>query len=172
VGHNLPASEVLAVERYQSYFEQVERLPKDRDSYGLIHFDAHEANFFIDPAGRITLFDFDDCCYNWFIYDIAIVLFYKVMGNPDIPAFTEEFMTHFLRGYSRENHLDPKWLKAIPIFLKMREIDLYAVIHRSFDVENLEDPWCMRYMKDRKRLIEDDVPYINFNFQSLAHLLR
>ena len=49
-------------------------------------------------------------------------------------------MLPFLTGYSRENPLETRRLNGIPYFLKLREIDLYAVIHRSFDVENLDDP--------------------------------
>jgi Ser/Thr protein kinase RdoA (MazF antagonist) len=123
---------------------------------------------FVDEAGTITLFDFDDCNYSWFANDIAIVLFYIAMWKEDVQAYTREFMTHFLRGYRRENRLDPVWLSEIPRFLKLREIDLYAIIHRSFDVDNLDDPWCQRYMEGRKERIQDDVRYIDFPFESLA----
>jgi Ser/Thr protein kinase RdoA (MazF antagonist) len=79
-------------------------------------------------------------------------------------------MTHFLSGYRAENHLEGEWLKEIPSFLKLREIDLYAVIHRSFDVDNIDDPWVARYMKNRKTRIENDVPFLNIDFSSLATL--
>ncbi len=60
------------------------------------------------------------------------------------------------------------WLKEIPHFLKLREIDLYAIIHRSFDVDNLEDdPWVANYMRGRKEKIENDVPFIDFAFDRL-----
>ncbi len=165
---SLPAAEGAVLTKFQALLAYLRSLPRDSQAYGLIHFDAHGGNLFIDDEGTITLFDFDDCCYSWFINDIAIVLFYIVMWQPDVPAFTWEFMTHFLRGYRRENRLDPRWLLEIPHFLKLREIDLYAVIHRSFDVDNLDDPWCERYMRGRKERIEDDVPYIDFDFASLA----
>lgn len=103
--------------------------------------------------------------------DIAIVLFYAATGKKDAPGFTQEFMTHFLRGYSREHQLDASWLKEIPHFLKLREIDLYAVIHRSFDVNNLDHPWVENFMRNRKYKIEHDVPYIAFDFESLAEQL-
>lgn len=168
---NLPASEGVVLERFQALRSHLQTLPRDGASYSLIHFDAHAANFFVDEAGAITLFDFDDCLYGWFVYDLAIVLFYMVMGAEDVSAFTQEFMTHFLRGYRRENRLDPVWLQEMSHFLKLREIDLYAVIHRSFDVENLDDPWCARYMAGRKERIENDVPYVEFDFESLAEYL-
>ena len=38
-------------------------LPKDADSYGLIHYDAHPWNFLIDDNNNIHIFDFDDSVY-------------------------------------------------------------------------------------------------------------
>ena len=164
----LPPSEAVAAEKYRRLVEYVSSLPRDEQSYGLIHFDAHAANFFVNDAGNINLFDFDDCCYSWFVYDIAIVLFYKVMGVENVSEYTQDFLTHFLRGYKQENLLEARWLTEIPYFLKLREIDLYAVIHRSFDVNDMDDPWNNRYMKDRKYKIENDVPYIDFDFDAFA----
>jgi Ser/Thr protein kinase RdoA (MazF antagonist) len=168
---NLPAGQTEVLKRYRALMDHLRTLPRDRNSYGLIHFDAHGSNFLVDDDGRITLFDFDDCSYGWFIYDIAIVLFYMVAGGEEDGAFIEEFMTHFLRGYRRRNRLEQKWLREMPNFLKMREIDLYAVIHRSFDVENLENKWCARFMHNRKSKIEHGVPYVDFDFERLrTHL--
>ena len=127
---------------------------------------------FVDDDGEITLFDFDDCTYSWFINDIAIVLFYIALGVKDQTTFTRDFMTHFLKGYRAENQLDEEWLREIPSFLKLREIDLYGVIHRSFDVDNLEDPWVAMYMEDRKQRIENDMPYIEFDFTSLGNFIN
>jgi Ser/Thr protein kinase RdoA (MazF antagonist) len=168
----LPPSEVRVAARLDQIRERIAGLRRDtRDAYGLIHQDAHGGNFFIADDGTITLFDFDDCVYGWFVYDIAMVVFYAAMGRQDMPAFTRHFLTHFFRGYSVENRLDPVWLKEIPLFLSLREVDLYAVIHRSFDVATLDDPWCVRYMTGRRPRIETAVPFIDFDFESLAGLL-
>ena len=168
IERNLPASETAVLEKFHAVVAHLKNLPKDKDSYGMIHFDAHGGNFFVDRQGQITLFDFDDCSYAWFAYDIAIALFYMVTGLENASEFSKEFMRAFLRGYSREQRLEPKWLQEIPYFLKLREIDLYAVIHRSFDVSNIENPWCACYMQGRKERIERDVPYIDFDFESLG----
>jgi len=188
----LPASEVTAHEKYQAVLEHIHTLPKDRSSYGLIHQDAHQNNFFMDADGTLTLFDFDDCAYSWFINDIAIVLFYISMdaaelGFPTVTAFTQDFMTHFLRGYRQAYTLDKGWLKEIPHFLKLRELELYAVVHRDFDIRSVEhwslegfqrirdfDPnnsghmWIANFMRDRKTNIEQGLPFIDFDFESLA----
>ena len=42
-------------------------------------------------------------------------------------------------------------------------MDLYVVIHRSFDLDDL-DPWCASFMDNRKYKIENDVPYVDMDF--------
>lgn len=165
----LPASESIARGRYRALLAHLRSLPRDRASYGMIHQDPHGGNLLVDDAGRITLFDFDDCAYSWFVNDIAIVLFYTVMDMDDWAAFTREFLTHFLRGYRRAHPLDSAWIREIPYFLKLRELDLYGAIHRDFDDVTLIDHWWIeRFMHDRKRRIEQDVPFIDVDFAALA----
>jgi len=164
----LPTSEGVAKQRYHALLDHLHMLPIENSGYGLIHQDAHGGNMLVDQAGRITLFDFDDCAYSWFINDIAIVLFYIALDAKDPLAFTQEFMSHFLRGYQQASVLDPNWLTEIPFFLKLHEIELYAVIHRDFDVDNIYNAWCARFMHNRKHRIEHDVPFIDFDFTSLS----
>jgi Ser/Thr protein kinase RdoA (MazF antagonist) len=94
------------------------------------------------------------------------------MGAKDWPAFTHTFMTRFLNGYVEENQLSLAWLAEMQTFLKLREIELYAVIHRSFDVQNLQNPWVERYMDGRRQRIEDGIPYIEYDFNSLKTVLN
>jgi len=155
------------LDKYRQLLGHLDRLPRSQSDYGLIHQDAHYGNLFLDGNGRITLFDFDDCCYSWYANDIAIVLFYAVMGQADEHTFTREFMFHFLQGYRKEMELGGGWLREIPYFLKLREIDLYAAIHRSFDLDNIDNPWVASYMNGRKERIEDNVPFIQFDFAQL-----
>ena len=168
----VPSDQTGVIEKYRHVREHLGRLPGDSESYGLIHQDAHGGNFLVDDDGNITLFDFDDCVYSWYIYDISMVVFYLLVGRDDAPALAAEFMSHFLPAYVSECGLEEVWLSEIPFFLKLREIDLYAVIHRSFDVDNLDDPWCKRYMDGRRQRIEGEVPFVDFDFGSLAVHLR
>ena len=163
----LANSDPAALATYLALVDRVSRLPRDRDSYGLIHFDAHEANFFVDDAGQITLFDFDDRAYNWFANDIAMVLFYKVANTADPAAVAADFLPHFLRGYAAENRLDPAWAAPIPDFMKMREIDLYAVIMRSYGIgpdgaESIPHDWPRRFMIGRRARIAGGVPFLDY----------
>ena len=110
----MPKSETVALEKFNTLMAYLQTLPKSRETYGIVHFDAHPGNIFMDENNVFTHFDFDDCLYSWYMNDIAIVLFYLISHKTDKLAFTEKFMPVFLKGYAQENMLDPKWLKEIP----------------------------------------------------------
>ena len=59
-----PVTESTALQKYRQVVAYLRTLPQIVETYGLIHQDAHGSNFFVDEAGHITLFDFDDCAYS------------------------------------------------------------------------------------------------------------
>ncbi len=164
----LPEDEPLVCQRAEEILRYLRSLPKDAGSYGLVHQDAHGGNFFVDETGRITLFDFDDCVYSWFVYDIAMVLFYAITNQEDPEGFGKQFWSQFWSGYRAEFDLDPLWLAQIRFFMKLREVDLYAVIHRSYDVDNMADSWARRFMAGRREKIENELRYVNIDFAALS----
>ena len=159
----LPNNDSLIREKYLDLIRRLRTLPQDNDAFGMIHQDAHAGNFFVDDRGHITLFDFDDCAYGHFVYDLAMVLFYAVTNRDDAESFAAGFWPRFMAGYHAENELHSIWLKQMPHFMKLREIDLYAIINR--DGDSLEgDSWVAAYMDGRKERIEGDVPYLAMEF--------
>jgi Ser/Thr protein kinase RdoA (MazF antagonist) len=164
----LPQSDRVVIDRFNALMTETQKLPIDDDSYGLVHFDFHRGNFFVH-GDEIWLFDFDDCQHTWFADDIAIALFYAVphdCSSAGDREFARSFMGHFLEGYAAENDLNRTWLSRIPMFLARREMDLYIVIHRSLDLDNL-DPWGASFMRERREKIESEVPYVDIDFGSL-----
>lgn len=167
----LPPSQPLVIESGKRIMNYMKNLPKNIDSYGLIHTDAHAGNFFIEN-GAINLFDFDDSSYKWFVSDIAIALFYNIVNIKEEKTkleFTEQFMKEFLKGYYEENYLEPDWLEEMPAFLKLREFSLYVAIQASFDPNNI-NPWCASYIDYRKQLIENDIPFVVYDFKKAINL--
>jgi amicoumacin kinase len=161
----LAQEDSIVAQRYRTVFDHLLALPRDAESYGMIHQDAHAGNFFVDENGRLTLFDFDDCVYGHFAYDLAMVLFYAVTNRADAEAFGRFFWPLFWRGYRQENHLDARWLAEIPHFMKLREIDLYTVILRDVPPAEIEGhPWTAQFMRGRRKRIENDVPCLNMPF--------
>ncbi len=168
----LPKTEKLILEKYQQVCGRVNTIPKTNATYGLIHQDAHGGNLFVDDQNHFTFFDFDDCGYSWFINDIAIVLFYIIAVADDKVTITKEFLPHFLRGYLRHCDLNLDLLTVIPHFLKIREIELFSVIHRDFDLDQINDNWIKKFMKDRRFNIENDVPFVDLDYNTLRPLIQ
>lgn len=160
IEEHIPESISFVSEKFRELMQHLQSLPTGPEDYGMIHQDAHGGNFFVNENGKITLFDFDDCTYGHFAYDVAMVLFYAVTNREDAEEFAPIFWRPFWQGYCEENELDPKWLCEIPHFLKLREIDMIAVLYRSCDMDNLDDPWIKAFMNGRLDRIANDVPYI------------
>lgn len=159
----------FALDRFMALVRWVEALPRGRDDYGLIHFDAHPGNFFVD-GDTITLFDFDDCGYNWLANDIAMVLFYHVTNVADPEGAAAEFLPDFLRGYRAENALEPAWAGLIHNFMTMREIELFAVILRSYGITpeqsgTIPHDWTRRFMAGRRDRIAAGRRYVEMDFE-------
>ena len=168
VSRHLAATDPAALARYEALLRRVETLPRGRDDYGLIHFDAHGGNFFID-GDTITLFDFDDSGYNWLANDIAMVLFYQVTNAGDPEATAAAFLPDFLRGYRAENRLNPAWGALIHDFMAMRELELYAIILRSYgitpdEVDTIPHAWTRRFMEGRQARIAAGKRYLEMEF--------
>lgn len=166
----IPADQEAVRKRFAELEDTIASFPRGNDSFELVHYDAHGGNMLIDARGIINLFDFDDCCLSWYACDIAIVLFYMVTNAPDPDGAAERFLVPFLTGYSRENRLDRKWLESLPLFLKLREINLYSVIHRSMDPDSLTG-WCAAFMDGRRKRIEEGIPFLGIDFCRFSECL-
>lgn len=165
----LPEGQERVIEQFNQLISHLKSLPCDADGYGLAHLDFHGGNFFIEQAGAepgITLFDFDDCAYAPYIYDIAMALFYVVPHHCETPEGLETahtFLNNFMEGYNREYRLAPEWFTEIPNFLKLREFDLYMVLYRSTGPDDL-GPWASSFMEGRRERLENGVPFIPMDF--------
>ena len=160
---SLPPSEAIIAEKRARVFEYVQTLPKDDNSYGMIHADLHGGNFFVDVAtNTITVFDFDDCAYGWYVMDIAMSVFDMLVLYPgkDRAAFATRFLRSYLTGYRAENTLDAFWLGQLPHFLKLLEIGVYTQVYAYHDPADTES-WVGRFMANRRFRIEHDIPYID-----------
>ncbi len=153
------------VKNFNANTEQIHAMQKTTDNYGLVHFDAHTGNFFVQD-NEIFVFDFDDCQYAYFAADIAIVLFYFAGYCPKevkVEDFMLQFYQEFMKGYVSENTISQEELSKIPIFLKQREFMLYAAIKQAYgDAEY--DNWAKWYMTGRKEKLENETPFIDLDF--------
>lgn len=167
--NHLLLNEPWLQEKQSHLLEQIRSLPKPGEAYGLVHCDLHFGNFFVDiPRQRITLIDFDDCAYGWFVMDIAILLFDILVLYPgtDKDAYAMRFLRSFLISYLSENSLTLFWLEQLPVFLKLLEINVYEVVARSYPDD--ADEWVSKFMAGRKERLENDIPYVNLDYAAIA----
>lgn len=144
--------------------DEIRALPYDDVNYGLIHGDILAPNYHMTDD-KITLFDFDELSYCWYVNDIAINIFYSSLGwkgTVDVEDTIESYL-EMIKGYKTVRNIDEFWISKIPLFLKLRELILYVAVHRSQDLSKL-DSWTQNFMKDRKSLIERRVPFIDLDF--------
>ena len=141
---------------------ELDYLPKDKDSYGLIHNDLHPGNFFIDGE-NIHLFDFDKCAYSWYACDIANALYLALwLGRKNDKGidFTNDIIKYFLSGYLSENNINEFWLTKIHLFMKLCKIALFSW---GCDCENPNNRSNDKYLQERMRNIQNDILFTGYS---------
>ena len=160
-----PTSQKNVVNQFNNVVKEVERLPKSNNNYGLIHNDLLEDNMHI-YEDKITAFDFEDSCFNWYVNDIAIAMFYPVFfGISDTiqqKEYGDFFLTYFMRGYRKENNISAKDLETIPLFLKIREMDNYSMYYS--DPKSMKHKVVSDFMDNRQHRIEQNIPVLDIDF--------
>ncbi|MBO4705505.1 MAG: phosphotransferase [Spirochaetaceae bacterium] len=107
-------------------FSEFQKLPTDSESFGLVHFDYSDGNYHIDMKnGDITVFDFDNCMYCWYMFDLANLWTHGegwCRYEPDA-AKRDAFMKHYfdtiLEGYRSETPVAESLVEKLPLFIDM-----------------------------------------------------
>ncbi len=105
---------------------EFQKLPTDSQSFGLVHFDYSDGNYHIDmKTGDITVFDFDNCMYCWYMFDLANLWTHGegwCRYEPDV-AKRDAFMKHYfdtiLEGYRSETPVAQSLVEQLPLFIDM-----------------------------------------------------
>lgn len=72
-------------------------------------------------------------------------------------------MHAFLDGYDEENQLTREWLTTLPLFLKLRDIDLYAVFNKKVAPEDRNER-VLHWLKEIRERIENEVAIVDVSF--------
>ena len=165
----IPQDQTTILKYADQNLAMLSELPMSADIYGLIHSDAHGGNFFRQDK-KITFFDFDDCCYQWFAFDVATILL-GAINRPSVSASRVDqeaaalaFLRPFLTGYSKNFEVTDFLLKHLPLFLKTRELSLYAVIIAHMGIDNIEGEFAQQFMQGRVQRLENNEPFLALDF--------
>lgn len=75
----------------QAALEVVRQVPHTNQTWGLIHADLRPSNVIAAADGTLTVIDFDDCGYSYFLYDYAAALSF-VEHEPYAPAMAKAWI--------------------------------------------------------------------------------
>ncbi len=145
--------------------ERFRTLPVDPESYGLVHFDFSDGNYHVDFSdGAITTFDFDNCIYCWYMFDLAHLWTHGVGwcqwmpdGEKRLAYMKEEYFATILEGYRSETTVSEELLEKLPLFIDMVLIegivDEFECAAREGEEPDPED------VEDYVKCLVEAIPY-------------
>jgi Ser/Thr protein kinase RdoA (MazF antagonist) len=92
------------------------------DRFGLIHADLRLANLLVD-GDRLSVIDFDDSGYGWFVYDFASAISFL-----EHEPYVDELADAWARGYRSVGALSAEDEAMIPTMVMLRRLLLTAWI--------------------------------------------
>jgi Ser/Thr protein kinase RdoA (MazF antagonist) len=101
-----------ALEEADRIATHLANLPRDAESYGLVHYDFECDNVFFDAeTGRCFAIDFDDAMYHWFAMDIGQAV--DSLADEVSPELAAAREAVFLDGYASVRALPDPALRAV-----------------------------------------------------------
>lgn len=162
--------DIQVYNKYLSFIDELKALPKDSQSYGLTHGDFLFSNYNITQDNKVSVFDFDECEYSWFISDIAVCIYYYLLGgNPsELTNKTQEaksLMSLFMSGYIKENRICANDFEKIDLFFRQRDYILLSTILGRGDKEL--NWWDKAFVEGALNRIINNKPFVDVRFSEL-----
>jgi len=167
----IPSDQDLVLQRFDMLIDHFKNRPVTRDLFGLIHQDVHHGNLFLDGK-QLTVLDFDDSVFGFFVFDIANALGFSIWEKPEKMSnrqFADFYLKYFMKGYQKENRLDESWVEDLPKALKLFEFIHYNAFNMDYDLAgkgsfDTLDERTQQILSRYRKSIEEDLPYIENTF--------
>jgi Ser/Thr protein kinase RdoA (MazF antagonist) len=141
--------------------EWFKSLAMKSENYGLIHYDFELDNLIWDNSG-ITIIDFDDCIYSWYIADIAYAL-RDLFDEGETDRKNDKRFIKFIDGYKSKTELHKEELLQLPYFFRLHNFISYKKLQRSIDIDISDDnPKWMNELIEKLKLEYMERYYRNF----------
>ncbi len=116
----IPKNDVKSLEELSFLQEKIDSLPKTKENYGMIHADFAPQNFACSEENGLFAFDFGNCCYHWFISDLAISL--SVLR---LQKEKQKYREWIFEGYKKVKSLPQSEIENIDLFFRLRVLYVY-----------------------------------------------
>ncbi|MBO4391125.1 MAG: phosphotransferase [Lachnospiraceae bacterium] len=147
--------------------DEFRKLPMDENVYGLVHFDFSDGNYHIDMnTGDITVFDFDNSMYCWYMFDLANLWIHGTgwyQQEPDGAKRLEYMKGYFdtiLAGYRSETTISDEETAQLQLFIDMvlieNIVDEFECCAREGEEPDPED------IEDAAECLIHHIPYAGF----------
>jgi Ser/Thr protein kinase RdoA (MazF antagonist) len=141
----LPKSEKQIWRSFDGLKERLQDYAKSNQTYGLIHGDFGETNYRCRD-GRLNIFDFDDSCYHWFVYDISIMIYPHGWRREGL-----KLLDWLLEGYSERMRLSTT-LEEVTIFCQWRLLYMFLIYARKWGFKNLSEQQATWFEQKRENI--------------------
>jgi Ser/Thr protein kinase RdoA (MazF antagonist) len=141
----LPKCERIVWREYYATKERLRDYRKSNETYGLIHGDFGETNY-LYRRDQLNIFDFDDCCYHWFVYDLAITIYPHAWRKEGL-----QLLEWLLQGYSEHMKLDVT-LTDVTMFCQWRLVCMFLVYARKWGFKNLSKQQSEWFARKRENI--------------------
>lgn len=118
---------------------RLERFGTGPARFGLVHADLRLANLLVE-GDSVTVIDFDDCGFSWYLYDLACALTFNE-GRADV----DDLIAAWVGGYREIEPLTREDEEEIWTFLMLRRLMLSAYIGLRPDTELAAELHEMRF---------------------------
>ncbi|MED1014558.1 phosphotransferase enzyme family protein [Bacillus mycoides] len=139
----IPKEETTIREIASDVLTSIKELPKSTSNYGLIHGDLWLENILVDNDLNLTMIDFQDCEKHFYIFDLAVPVYsaieYSFVGNGNIVDYENSITKAIIDGYQEENDLPTEMIEQLPLFIKLKEIFEYSLMHMYWNKEELTE---------------------------------
>lgn len=110
---------------------ELDEMGKTHDNFGLIHTDLRSSNLLIDEDGTVKVFDFDDCGFGWYLFDVATTFTFE-----ETKPGMEQKVRAYVKGYRAAGGVIPDADFAhLPGMLMARRLNMVAWVERRRETE-------------------------------------
>ncbi|PEA77101.1 phosphotransferase enzyme family protein [Bacillus wiedmannii] len=161
----IPNEETIIREIASDVLISIKELQKSTSNYGLIHGDLWLENILVENNSNITMIDFQDCENHFYIFDLAVPIYsaieYPFARNRNIVDYEHSITKALFEGYQEENELPKEMIDKFPLFIKLKELFEYSLMHMYWNNEELTEEQ-VRIMNLYRMKIENKYNYIKF----------
>lgn len=148
-------------------FKQFATFNKTPENYGLVHFDYSDGNYHVDMSdGKITVFDFDNCMFCWYMFDLAnlwthgVGWFLLEQNMEKRKQGIGEYFETILEGYRSETDILDEEVERLPLYIDMvlieNIVDEFECCRRAGEKVDYED------IEDAAECLIHNIPYTGF----------